>query len=85
MIEITQETTLKTRQHFIDLCRACIDNALKGKIQVNDWLKYYNIQMRRIEDFESGLNDNTFTFQQMAVYIQTGVCYGLLGNGEITK
>ena len=88
-VEITQETILLTRQHFADICHSCIVNAVEydsipadelqlGKFFVNDLLGYMTWENQKAIDFIEGKNDDTFTFLQRAVYIQTGEEIALL-------
>lgn len=77
-MNITKETIIKTRQWFIDNTQNCIDEAMSGQVRVNDLDSYVQSMLKRMEDIEAGEWDHTFTFQQRAVYIQTGECHALL-------
>lgn len=77
-MNITKETIIKTRQWFIDNTQSCIDEAMSGQVRVNDLDSYVQSMLKRMEDIEAGEWDHTFTFQQRAVYIQTGECHALL-------
>lgn len=77
-LALTPETIAKTRQYYIDNCAACIVEAVSGAVRVNDLDKYIAWNKERAERFKTGENDNTFTFIQMAVYLQTGESVPLL-------
>lgn len=77
-IEITPETVQKTREWYADNARACIEEATAGKFHVNDLAKYVSWQRERIRESLSGEWDNTLTFVQRAVYLQTGESVPLL-------
>ena len=77
-MKITKEIVNQTRHWFLDNIQACIDEAISGEIEVNDLNKYIDSMLQRMDDIEEGLWDNTFTFQQRAIYIQTGECHALL-------
>lgn len=78
-IEITQETIEATRQYYINLYRACIEDATSGRVRVNDLAKYVESEERHIARMMAGESDHTLTFVQHALYIQTGECIGILG------
>ena len=40
MKDITAETVIKTREYGIRQCQACINEAVSGKVLVNDLKKY---------------------------------------------
>ena len=77
-IIITSETTAKAREHFARIYRACINDALNGNVKVQDVASYVNWQAQCEKDMLQGINDHTKTFLQMAFYIQTGECVGIL-------
>lgn len=77
-IRITQETILKTRQHFIDICYGCIKEAQSGDVYVNDIDDYVAWRHSQITEYMMGKNDHTVTFQQRALWIQTGECRPIL-------
>jgi hypothetical protein len=77
-VEITKETIVKTRQHFIDIHRACIADAISGKTRVNDLRRYIHSEDDRIFALEEGLSDYSLTFVQAALWIQTGGCVGII-------
>lgn len=77
-VEITQETILKTRQHFVDNAYACIAEVMDGKVKVNDSAKYFTDCLDRAAMFASGRGDYSVTFAQRAHWIQTGECIALL-------
>lgn len=77
-VEITDETIEKTRQHFIDIHRACIADAISGETRVNDLQKYIHCKEDRIFALEQGLSDYSLTFAQAALWIQTGECVAIL-------
>jgi hypothetical protein len=66
------------RTYYIELAQACINDANKGILLVNDLPKFITWQKQAIEAFKAGKNDHTFTMQQRAHYIQTGECVALL-------
>lgn len=77
-VEITEETILKTRQYFIDNCRACIDDAVSGETRVNNLKDYIQWEEDRISRLQEGMSDHTLTFVQAALWIQTGECIAIL-------
>lgn len=77
-IIITNETIAKTRVHFARIHRACANDALNGNVKVQDVDSYVNWQVQCEGDMLQGSNDHTLTFLQMAFYIQTGDCAGIL-------
>lgn len=87
--EITQETIIRTRQHFADNCTLCAASAVEydsipkdqlpeGKFFVNDLAGYIADRQAVTLDFIEGKNDNSFTFWQRAHWLQTGECVALL-------
>ena len=76
--QLTQETILKTRQHFAESHDRCIDEVLSGKVKVNNPDKYIEWKRQNKNDVLSGKWDHTFTFQQRARWLQTGECVPLL-------
>lgn len=78
-VTLTTETISATRQWFIDNAQGCINEAVTGEVRVNDLPRYIKWNEVRIEDIKAGNSDHTFTFIQMAWYIQSGECVGLLG------
>lgn len=77
-VTLTQETILKTRQYYADNAEACIAEAVSGEVRVNDLPSYIIRCEQRGADSLAGKNDHTFTFIQMAWYIQSGECVSLL-------
>lgn len=77
-IHIQAETILATRHHFAEIYRKCILEAKDGKTFVNDLSKYVEQCERRIIDLWEGKSDNTLTFAQRALWIQTGECIAIL-------
>lgn len=77
-IIITNESIAKTREHFNSIYRACINDALNGDVKIPDVDAYVNWQAQCERDMMQGCNDHTVTFLQMALYIQTGECIGIL-------
>jgi len=69
---------LATRTHFIRICSDCIEDAVSGKQKVNDLPNYVLQQTQEMVNIGSGRYDHTFTFLQMAHYIETGECVPLL-------
>lgn len=78
MTILTQETIFNTRQWFADNAQTCIDQAVSVEVKVNNLDGYIESKETYIEECLSGVWDHTFTFQQRAIYIQTGVCSPLL-------
>lgn len=74
----SEEIILKTRSHFIDIYKRCINEAVTGQVRVNDLEDYKSWNLKKIEDMEAGKGDHTFTFLQMAHYFETGICVPLL-------
>jgi len=77
-IDITSETIMATRNHFIDISKRCISDAKSGEVRVNDLDKYVEWQERSIERTKQGDNDHTLTFLQHALWLQTGECVAIL-------
>lgn len=75
---ITQETILATRKHFAEIAQRCIDDAISGKVKVNNLQSYIEWQQASIEAAMTGKNDHTFTFMQRAYWLQTGEMPALL-------
>lgn len=78
LVTLTEETIRNTRQWFADNAQACIDEAVSGNVKVNNLQKYIEWQKQRAADSLAGKSDHTFTFIQMAYYIQSGECIPLL-------
>ena len=72
MKDITAETVIKTREYGIRQCQACIDEAVSGKVWVNDLEKYINHHSSDIAKYESGYYDNALHFLSKAIYLQFG-------------
>jgi hypothetical protein len=77
MTQFTPEIIERTRQHFADLNRRCIEEALSGETPVNDLPRYIAWREEGIRDGLAGLSDHTFAFRQMAHYFATGECIPL--------
>lgn len=75
---ITPETVKATRHWFAENYQACIDEAISGKVFVNNLPLYVEQMTKRKAEALSGQYDHTLTFRQKAVYIQTGVCHAIL-------
>lgn len=75
---MTNELIIKTREHFVSVERACIEEAVSGKVRVNDLASYIQWCERNIEAHLAGQSDHTFTFRQYAHYLETGQCVALL-------
>jgi hypothetical protein len=71
-IEITTETIVATRSHYVEICKACIADATMGKFRVNDLEKYIKRQEQGIDNLNNGNCDHTLTFLQTAYWLQTG-------------
>lgn len=82
MIQLTQETVVRTRQWFADNARECVVAATEGEFHVNDLPRYARDQEASAVAFLAGERDHTFTFWQRAVYLQTGECPALLPNRD---
>ena len=70
--DISQETILATRKYGAAQCQACIDEAVSGKVRVNDIEAYREHQQGQINKYESGAYDGALHFLQKAIYIQYG-------------
>ena len=78
---ITEETILKTRQHFADNAEGCIAEVLSGKVKLPSHVvneQYFERQRERAVEFLNGEHDFSFTFMQRAYWIQTGKMVALL-------
>lgn len=82
---LTDETINATRQWFADNAQACIDEAVRGDVRVNDLAGYTAQQLERAASSLRGEGDHTFTFLQRAHYIQTGECVTLLPQYRVRK
>lgn len=69
---LTEETILKTRQHFADNGKGCIDEVLNGTVKVNDQDTYFKRCEQNIIDALAGKSDKTLAFIQHAYFIQSG-------------
>lgn len=71
-VEISQESVEKARQWFYDNQSACIEEAVSGKVRVNNLEEY--IEQREFNKMEimAGKWDRTFPLMQRAHFIQTG-------------
>ncbi len=77
-IQIGEQTIQATREHFAQIHRDCISKAKHGEFRVNDLSRYIRFHTKMIENSLSGNSDQTLTFLQRAVWIQTGSCPSLL-------
>lgn len=78
---ITEETIIKTRQHFADIAEGCITEVLDGKVKLPSHVTnehYFERQRERVTEYLAGEHDSTFTFMQCAYWIQTGKMIALL-------
>jgi hypothetical protein len=81
---LTKETLKKTALWFADNCQDCIEEALSGKVRVNE-LTEYVIQMKQEKDQWLNLdnfNNQSFTFYQRAYFIQSGESVSLLSKNS---
>ena len=78
-VAITPETILATREHFAQIDRDCIEEAVSGAQRVNDLQSYVAWREQSIADGMAGKYDHTVTFMQRALWLQTGDCPALLG------
>lgn len=72
MRDITADTVIKTREYGIKQCQACIDEAVSGKVRVNDIESYIEKQKADMEKYSSGYYDDNLHFLSKAIYIQFG-------------
>ena len=79
MKDITAETVIKTREYGIRQCQSCIDEAVSGKVWVNDLEKYIDHHNSNIAKYESGYYDNTLHFLSKAIYLQFGESVPIMG------
>jgi hypothetical protein len=77
-IAITNETIIATRSHFINICNACILGACSNEFRVNDLRKYIEWEKQHISRYAKGEGDNTLTFLQRALWLQTGEMVAIL-------
>jgi hypothetical protein len=73
------ESILSAREFYVNNAQACITDAKSGSIFINDLPSYIKWQEDRICNYRLGMYDHTFTMQQRAHYIRTGVEVALLG------
>ena len=76
--KITPESIKAARKFYADNASACINDAVSGRVFVNDLPRYITRQAQNGADYLAGKSDNSFTMQQRALYIQTGECPALL-------
>lgn len=82
IVELTQETILKTRQYKINICLGCIEEVASGDVYLNPeygFERYKADMLEAIEQIKRGEHDHYLAFIQTAYYIQTGKCVGILG------
>lgn len=77
-VELTAETVQKAREWFAANARACIADAQLGAFRVNDLPRYVAEREQYAVDALAGAYDHTFTFRQLAYWLQTGECVALL-------
>lgn len=77
-IEITSETILATRNHFVGIYKGCIAEAVSGEVRVNDLDKYIQSHEQHISKILAGESDHTLAFLQCALWLQTGECVAML-------
>lgn len=77
---ISTEAIQRTREHFADISRRCIEDAQAGRTHVNDLSSYVIYHEQAIADTRAGAYDHTFAFRQMAHYFDTGHCVALFAN-----
>ena len=77
-IILSKEIIHKTREHFINIHLACIDEVMNGEVKVNDMEKYINWKNESIKHVKAGKSDCTLHFIQVAYFIQTGITVPLL-------
>lgn len=78
---MTPETIQKTREYFHDNALACIAEVESGAVILpshTSFESYAASCRRRAEAWMRGDNDHSFTFRQMAEYIETGTMRALL-------
>lgn len=71
------EIIKRTREHFAQIGRDCIAEAVSGEVKVGDLAEYVAWREQGIADDIAGKNDHTFTFAQMAHLFDTGECVPL--------
>jgi len=72
------EIIQKTREHFAQIHRDCIDGARRGEWHVNDLDRYVEWQEECIRSSLAGESDHTLTFLQRAYWLETGESVPLL-------
>jgi hypothetical protein len=72
------ETVQRTREHFADIGRACIADAVSGETRVNDLPSYAQWREDGIRADLAGEHDHSFTFRQRAYWLETGISVALL-------
>lgn len=80
-MNLTDEIIYATRQWYADNSIASIDDAVSGRVRVNDLHKYIIDQAGKVGEYLTGRWDHTLAFQQKAVFIQTGECHPILPKG----
>ena len=77
-VNLTEETIQKTRKWFSDNAIACIEEAERGKVFVNDLEEYSKWRNKEAKEYMEGKHDHVVAFLQRAYYIQTGESVALL-------
>lgn len=75
------ETIQRTREYFRDNALACIAEVESGAVILPSHTSLESYAAWRRAEAEEAMRgdwDNSFTFRQMAEYLETGVCRALL-------
>ncbi|HSH35318.1 hypothetical protein [Schnuerera sp.] len=71
-VELTEETILKTREYFYNVCIECVNGAINNEFYVNNVDNYIQFKKEDAESYINGEFDHVLSFIQKAYYIQTG-------------
>lgn len=69
---LEEKYIFEARKYFVELIERNIDKVENGEKKVNNKEKFIKSQLDKLESYDNGLNDETFTFMQRAYYLQTG-------------
>ena len=71
-VELTEETILKTREYFYNVCIECVNGAINSEFYVNNVDNYIQFKKENAESYINGEFDHILSFLQKAYHIQTG-------------
>ncbi|APC44287.1 hypothetical protein [Pseudoalteromonas phage PH357] len=75
---LTKDDINKASEWYAKNAQACIDEAVKGDVFVNDLDSYVKSCEQDIENYETGNFKPWLGFWQQALYLKTGECVSIL-------